>query len=117
MQEVLSNQEMVEQVEGQQEQMVFHLLDVVQQDEVGLRQEDEVEETQEQVNSMDEMEQEHMEQDEDEDDDEEMEVQEIIALQMIKEQDEEVDISLLMEQMELILNEDEVQRVQMVEQR
>ncbi len=117
MQEVLSNQEMVEQVEGQQEQMVFHLLDTVQQDEVELKQEDEVEEQQEQVNSMDEMVVEHMELDEEDDGDEEMEVKEIVVVQMIKEQDEEVDISPLMGQMELILNDDEVQRIQMVEQR
>ena len=38
-------------------------------------------------------------------------------MQMIKEQEEEVDTSLLNEWMEQILNEDEVQRVQMGEQR
>lgn len=117
MQEELSKQEMVEQVEGQQEQMVILPLDTVQQDEEELKQEDEVEEMQEQVNSMDEMEQEHTEQDEDDDGDDEMEVQEIVVVQMIKEQDEEVDISLLQEWMEQILKEEEVQRVQMVEQR
>ena len=117
MQEELSQQEMVEQVDEQQEQMVILPLDSVQHDEDELKQEDEVDEQQEKVNSMDETEVEHTEQDEDEDDDEEMEVQEIVVVQMIKEQDEEVDISLLNEWMEQILKEEEVQRIQMVEQR
>ena len=108
---------MVVQVEEQREQMVILPLDMVQQDEDELKQEDEVEGMQEQVSSMDETEVEHTEQDEDEDDDEEMEVQEIVAVQMIKEQDEEVDISPLRGQTEQILKEDEVQRIQMVEQR
>lgn len=105
------------QVEEQHEQMVILPLDMVQQDEDELKQEEGLDEMQEQVNSMDEMEVEHTEQDDEDDGDEEMEVLEIVVVQMIKEQDEEVDTSLLNEWMEQILKEEEVQRVQMVEQR
>lgn len=83
----------------------------------GHKLEDEVVVTHEQINLTVETEAEPIELDEVDDGGEEMEAYETVVLRMIEEREEEVDISLLNEWMEQILKEDEVQRIQMVEQR